>query len=276
MSHDEINLQGMGGVDLPDPPIPLLNQNSSNPERHSTKRWGRLFHSVRRSLYPYHRRPANSVKVWVQTFRLAFKHRTATYSAIETTREQSTPLTRQDLEAILDVSTVDDGPRFASVEHLGPWFPEADPAHPEAQTFRIWRSKRQIALGGCAIIAFLTLLINVSSTIYFKMGYETDGDLGRLYHGECSQSHRLSSGLHVLINVLSTALLAASNLCMQLLVAPTRREIDEAHGKYVWLDIGVPSFRNLKHIGRRRTMAVFLLAASSIPLHLVWVWLKIS
>lgn len=269
MPHDEVNLQSMRGVDLPDPTIPPLNKKSLNLERHSTKHWERPFHSVCRFLYPYHRRTAISVKAWVRILRSAFKHRTAAYSAIETTHEQSTPLTRQDLETILDVSTIDDDTRFASVERLGPWFPEADPAHPEAQTFRTWRSKRQIILGGCSIIALLTLLINVSTTIYFKMKYETDGGLGRIYHGDCSQSHRLNSGLHILINVLSTTLLAASNLCMQLLVAPTRREIDEAHGNYVWIDIEVPSFRNLKHIGRRRTMAVFLLATSSVPLHLV-------
>lgn len=184
-----------------------------------------------------------------------------------TTHEQSTPLIWEDLEATSYVPTLDDGPRFASLEFLGPWFPEANPAHPKARTWRTWRSKRQIVLSTCSILAFLVLLINVAGTVYFKIRWKPIGDLGTLYRGDCSLSHRLNSRLHVIINILSTTLLAASNLCMQLLAAPTRREVDEAHRNHVWLDIGVPSFRNLKYISKRRRVAIFLLAISSIPLH---------
>ena len=167
----------------------------------------------------------------------------------------------------MHVPTIDDGPRFASLEYLSPWFPEANPAHPKAQTLRVWRTKRQTVLSACSIVAALVLLINTAATVYFKIRWKTIGDIGTIYRGDCSQSHRLSSRLHILINVLSTALLSASNLCMQLLAAPTRQEIDKAHENYIWLDIGVPSFRNLKHIGKRRGVAIVLLATSSIPLH---------
>lgn len=173
----------------------------------------------------------------------------------------------EDLEVFLDLPTVDDVPRFASLRYLAPFMPEVDPAHPKAQTWRTWRSKRQQVLSACSIVAFLVLLVNFATTVYFKTKWKTIGDLGTIFRGECSRSHQLSSRLHVIINVLSTTLLAASNLCMQLLAAPTRKEIDEAHGNFVWLDIGVPSFRNLKHISRRRSMSILLLATSSIPLH---------
>lgn len=173
----------------------------------------------------------------------------------------------EDIEDTSHVPTLDNGPRFATLEYLGPWFPEANPAHPKAQTWRTWRSKRHTVLSACSVVAFLVLLTNVAAIVYFKLRWKSMGDLGTIFRGDCSQSHRLNSGLHIIINVLSTTLLAVSNLCMQLLAAPTRQEIDEAHKHHVWLDIGVPSFRNLKHISKRRSIAIFLLAISSIPLH---------
>ena len=170
----------------------------------------------------------------------------------------------EELEDKSQLPTIDDGPRFATLEHLGPWFPEANP---KAQTWRTWRSKRQTVLRACSAVAFSVLLTNIAATVYFKLRWNSIGGLGTIYRGDCSQSHRLNSGLHIIINVLSTILLAASNLCMQLLAAPTRQEIDKAHKSHVWLDIGVPSFRNLKHISKRRSTAIFLLALSSIPLY---------
>ncbi len=57
---------------------------------------------------------------------------------------------------------------------------------------------------------------------------------------------------------------------MQRLSAPTRHELNEAHRKFKWLDIGVPSFRNLLYINKWRTLAWLVLAASSLPLHLFY------
>lgn len=73
------------------------------------------------------------------------------------------------------------------------------------------------------------------------------------------------------INILSSLLLGASNNCAQLLSSPTRHDIDKAHAKGKWLDIGVPSVRNLGHISGWRVLLWALLFLSSIPLHLVYV-----
>ena len=180
-----------------------------------------------------------------------------------TVQEQNTPLIQADRPS------TDDGPRFATLEHLSPWFPEADPYHPKSQTFRAWRSKRRIVLNGCSIIAVLVLILNIAATVYCRKNFSPIGYLGQIYRGDCVKTHRLSLALHVVINVLSTALLAASNLCMQLLAAPTRREVNEAHRKHFWLDIGVPSLRNVWYISRRRKIALVALAVSSVPLHFV-------
>ena len=80
----------------------------------------------------------------------------------------------------------------------------------------------------------------------------------------------MSLWLHFVINVLCTALLSASNYCMQCLSAPTRQDIDKAHAQKKWLDIGIPSVRNLRSITWKHITLWWLLAISSIPLHLMY------
>ena len=75
---------------------------------------------------------------------------------------------------------------------------------------------------------------------------------------------------HMAINILSTALLGASNYTMQCLSAPTRTEIDQAHAKGVWLDVGIPSLRNLWNKATHRRWIWWALILSTIPLHLLW------
>ena len=268
MSQNDFSLTDLREGDRRDPVTPLINEDlSSTLHRNRTSLWRSSIHIARPSDWPRLFCTTNSIKAWIQKSPWLFKKRGAPSNAKMANHEQSIPLVWEDLEGNLDISTLDDGPRFASLEHLGPWFPEANPAHTKAQTWRTWRSKRQRVLSACSMVAFLVFLVNLTTTVYFKTKWKTIGDLGTIFRGDCSQSHQISSRLHIVINLLSTTLLAASNICMQLLAAPTRKEIDEAHGKHVWLDIGVPSFRNLKYISKRRSMAIFLLATSSIPLH---------
>lgn len=118
-----------------------------------------------------------------------------------------------------------------------------------------------------AICASVVFLINLVVTIWGSITHKTTE--GTLDQGDCGRIKTLNSGLHVLINILSTVLLSGSNYCMQCMTAPTRKEVDTAHGARRWLDIGVPSFRNLGRISRRRLMLWLLLGLSSLPLHLL-------
>ena len=119
----------------------------------------------------------------------------------------------------------------------------------------------------CSATAVTLFLINFVCTLVFKVKWGSTNDIGTIYKGDCAQTRRLNSGLHAVINILSTLLLGCSNLCMQLLVAPRRAEIDKAHRKFIWLDIGVLSVRNLKYIGRARLCIWVILGLSSVPLH---------
>lgn len=79
-----------------------------------------------------------------------------------------------------------------------------------------------------------------------------------------------SSAIHIVINALSTLLLAASNYTMQVLSSPTRKDIDKAHAKHEHLDIGVLSIRNLGRIPKRRLFLFLIMGLSSIPVHLFY------
>ncbi|KAF2834551.1 hypothetical protein M501DRAFT_922725, partial [Patellaria atrata CBS 101060] len=116
----------------------------------------------------------------------------------------------------------------------------------------------------------LCFAINFSAMIWVLARHQISYE-GRaiLFNGECSKASHINSGIHLVINVLSSLLLGASNYSMQCLSAPTRLDVDKAHVKGRWLDIGVPSVRNISAIGWARVLLWFSLAISSLPLHLL-------
>ena len=132
--------------------------------------------------------------------------------------------------------------------------------------FQGWRMGATL----CATAAATILLLNVILTIVTSARDPGHGGLATMQEGKCSVSERIDFWLHLLINALSTVLLAASNYCMQCLSSPTREDIDKAHTQHRWLDIGVPSLRNLGSVSRFKLLLWWLLALSSVPLHLLY------
>ena len=130
-----------------------------------------------------------------------------------------------------------------------------------------------MGVGIGAVTAIFALLVNIAITMYVTQTYKTDEPGLYTFIGNsttaCATSKKWSMWLHLVINVLSTLLLGASNYCMQCLSAPTRLEVDAAHRKGSWLDIGIPSTSNLKRISRQKVFIWLLLALSSLPLHLL-------
>lgn len=117
-----------------------------------------------------------------------------------------------------------------------------------------------------------TLLINIGVTVWASRLTDNDEDgAGRrvLYEGSCDTSKKLNVGLHVLINVLSSCLLAASNYGIQCLSAPTRRQVNEAHAEGEYVDIGILSVRNLRRQRALPRVLWYILVLSSVPLHLL-------
>ncbi|KAK0262716.1 hypothetical protein LTR35_017683 [Friedmanniomyces endolithicus] len=129
-----------------------------------------------------------------------------------------------------------------------------------------WR--KTISLGIFAGSVVLTINVTVLGWISARHAFSITG--ATVFTGSCNLSETIITVIELLINVLSTLLLGASNTCAQLLSAPTRQEVDRAHAEGKWLDIGVPGVRNLFSIKSWRVKLWILLFASSITLHLMY------
>ena len=113
------------------------------------------------------------------------------------------------------------------------------------------------------------LILNISVTAWAANTFGLSGGIGTIHNGPCAAMKSTGLWLHIAINVLSTLLLGASNYYMQCLCSPTREEVDKAHSKRTWLDIGIQSMKNLRSIGRVRMVLWVLFAITSIPLHIM-------
>ena len=140
----------------------------------------------------------------------------------------------------------------------------------------VWYTGWHTGVLACATSVLVVLFINVVLTIYATAEYQMENGIGTLYEGSCPKSRRIGLWLHLGINALSTVLLSGSNYTQQCLTAPTRREIDAAHARRRWMDIGVPSLRNLLRIKLERTLLWVAIGFTSIPLHLLYVYMTIS
>ncbi|KAI5794889.1 hypothetical protein FPQ18DRAFT_304254 [Pyronema domesticum] len=101
----------------------------------------------------------------------------------------------------------------------------------------------------CPTSVILVFLTNVTVTIYSLIKYPPsqgiDG-IGTVIEGSCSYLDKI-------------------------LVSPSREDIDRAHSKGDWLDIGVPSICNMRRgMPWDRLILWWLLALTSIPLHLLY------
>ena len=122
---------------------------------------------------------------------------------------------------------------------------------------------------GASILAGFSLLVNIVAAAWLKSHKQGSG-LVEVYRGSCEVVADIDLWSHLAINVLSTLLLGGSNYCMQCLCAPTRADVDRAHQRWRFVDIGVQSVRNLKSIPTGKATLWWILALSSIPLHLMY------
>ncbi|KAF1974112.1 hypothetical protein BU23DRAFT_462333 [Bimuria novae-zelandiae CBS 107.79] len=134
---------------------------------------------------------------------------------------------------------------------------------------RFYGWRMGVLFGSC--MSIFVLCCNIAVVVIGSIahsGYQNG--IANVMYGEASSISRWSTFFHLLINAASTVLLASSNYTMQVLCSPTRDDIDTAHARGMWVDIGLLSFRNLKAIPRKRAALALVLAFSSVPLHLFY------
>ncbi|KAF6817933.1 hypothetical protein CPLU01_13449 [Colletotrichum plurivorum] len=138
-------------------------------------------------------------------------------------------------------------------------------------TFKLPKSRWRQAAFYFSIAAFSTFLINLIFVLWATIQKRDtfENGIGTLLDQNCSKIQIINITTHVIINIVSTILLAGSNYCIQCLMAPTRPEIDDAHARQSWLDVGIPSVRNFWNKPWKKKIIWILLSLSSLPLHLV-------
>lgn len=122
------------------------------------------------------------------------------------------------------------------------------------------------------VLATVVLILNTSLLVVaLRFGSEHTEGVSLVTQASCATTKRQSLWMHLGINILSTMLLGASGYTMQVLGSPTRRDVEWAHEKGDWLEIGSPGWRNLRghRIGWKRVLVYGGLMASSLPLHLL-------
>lgn len=160
------------------------------------------------------------------------------------------------------------------------WRPASDKARKarllssgDSNTDRRWiKGVRLCAWGLSAVLCMNIILTTVAAILAYARNNAQGFMSAPVYQGNCSLSKHWATGLQLLINILSTAMLAASNYCMQCLVAPSRKDIDNAHRERIWMNIGIPDITGLLLTakGRRKWLGIILLL-SSLPIHLMFV-----
>ncbi|KAJ5518058.1 hypothetical protein N7453_000480 [Penicillium expansum] len=160
---------------------------------------------------------------------------------------------------------------YASKKLLGQYIPEINEEHVRSKTRKSTASKRSKMLRNQFITATVICVANILILVCVWVYFPPDSrGIGTLRMSDCSEISSINSGIHVILNVLSSMFLGAGSYCMQILVAPSRREMDGAHARGVSLDIGVQSLRNLRWIKRRKIFHWLGLGILSICLHLFW------
>jgi hypothetical protein len=119
------------------------------------------------------------------------------------------------------------------------------------------------------LLSLIALVVNIAIYTWLFRTYESDAGTATLKSGPCGMIRNTNTGIHAALNIISTLILGASTYAMQGITAPTRAEVDVAHAKGKWVEIGAPSLRNLLHVRRRNTWIWLLLAITSMPFHLL-------
>ncbi|ETS78796.1 hypothetical protein PFICI_08649 [Pestalotiopsis fici W106-1] len=131
-----------------------------------------------------------------------------------------------------------------------------------------WRRTGIVNLAIVSVCA-AALLASLLAAVEGGGGSSVDGAV-ILLESDCTTTSRVNLALHLAINLLSTGILASSNFYMQVLSAPSRKEVDRAHAQFKSVDIGIPSVKNIRFISHFKRVCWVILLLSSFPLHLLF------
>ncbi|KAM7207225.1 hypothetical protein V8F20_002491 [Naviculisporaceae sp. PSN 640] len=137
------------------------------------------------------------------------------------------------------------------------------------QRFRGWSGALLLL---CILSWALTASILGISISLSTRGGITDGSITTvtIQTGSCDDINSADMWIHLVMNILSSSLLAATNFAMQAWSAPTRHDVDKAHSKCQTVNIGIPSLSNMLQIRPVRLVLWTSMFVVALPLHFVF------
>jgi hypothetical protein len=119
------------------------------------------------------------------------------------------------------------------------------------------------------LLCLVALIVNIAVYAWLFRTYDATTGTASIKRGNCAIIRRVNTGVHGALNVVSTLILGASTYAMQGMTAPSRKEVDFAHAKGKWVEIGTQSMRNLFYVRKRNAWVWVLLGITSLPFHLL-------
>ncbi|KAK6866219.1 hypothetical protein PG995_002747 [Apiospora arundinis] len=147
----------------------------------------------------------------------------------------------------------------------GTGYANEDPQRGMGRFFAGWK-------GGATCNVLLAFVLLVIAVICLILAITREVVAGEtvIFSGSCDTATSINTGLHAAINVFAIILLVGTNYVFQILSSPTRLELASAHNKKQWLDIGIPSLRNLFHVSGLRTALIALALLSAVTTQIIY------
>ncbi|KAH6845132.1 hypothetical protein B0I37DRAFT_406712 [Chaetomium sp. MPI-CAGE-AT-0009] len=131
--------------------------------------------------------------------------------------------------------------------------------------WRDWRDGGWRA--GVALIVLVTFAVLITGFVCLVVAIsrvDVEGGRSAVFEGDCGRAAAVDWGLHAVVNVFVVVLVGGANYAFQVLSSPTREEVAAVHQRGDWLDIGIPSLRNLRRIGGSRALLAVVVLATAV------------
>lgn len=130
---------------------------------------------------------------------------------------------------------------------------------------RSWRRAGTVNVllaSACEVVLLVCFIVSLSKRETSNIGST------RIFEGSCGRASTLNTIIHLVLNIISTGVLASSNFFMQIVTSPSRNEIKHCHSYLRSLKIGLQSPTNIPFLSRMKQSCWLILLLSSIPIHL--------
>lgn len=120
----------------------------------------------------------------------------------------------------------------------------------------------------CCSATILCIIAEIALLIYAEKTSDGKGS-GMLMEGNCEEVRKIELWLLLPLNIAGTILIGTSNYVMQVVCAPGRKEIDEAHALARPITVGGISFNDMapRTANKLRRSIWWTLGLSSVPIH---------